>query len=961
MIKLLSGASRMSLGILVSVFLGMSAFVARATPPNPVPFIGTLSPISVAPGGADLVLTVNGDNFVAASVVSWGSTALATTYVSATQLTAVVPAALTASSGTGWVTVSSAGPTGIVSNIAFLPVGVSTASLNFSSSTLTTGLSPYRMAQGDFNLDGKTDLAVANSGSNTVSIFMGNGDGTFQAAQNVSVSSFPFSVSVGDFNGDGKPDLAVGFESNVGISILLGNGDGTFQAAISTAAGFGNYGSVAGDFNKDGKLDLAVTDYFAGRVHVLLGNGDGTFQPAVSYGVNGNPIFIRAADLDGDGNLDLVAGDFFGPSISVLLGVGDGTFQPVQNYTAGTAGSDVAIADFNNDGKLDLIATSQVDNNLYFLAGVGDGTFLPAQAIPIGLASITVGAGDFNADGKMDLAIGSATNKIGIILGNGDGTFQSTQQVAFPNAGFPFGVEIGNFNTGGGLGIAVADNDSSTVEILIPTLSISPGSFAFGNQAVGAASAAQSFTITNSTSQTVAFTTIGFTGTNSGDFSDTTDCGATLASAAVCTVHVTFTAGAVGARSGALSLSDDAPGSPQTVGLTGTGVNASAVRLSATTITFPGETVGTASTPQSVTLTNTGNVTLNISSIAVTGTNAGDFTLVPASSCAATVAVHDTCAISVTFTPSATGARDAAVTLTDDALDSPQSISLSGQGLLQPTADLSATNLTYSGAGVGATSASQTVTLTNNGNAPLTITGIVTGGANSGDFAVSNTCTSPITAGAHCSISATFTPTGSGARTATVMISDDAASSPQVITLQGTGQDFSLSLSAVSPIEPGSTGNSQLTVTSVGGYNQLISLACSGAPALSTCTVTPSSITPSAATTTAALTLTTTGKAMAGPVRNPSTFPPAALRLFGLVVSLLTLMLMAVGFLSPGLRKLRPIGLTLAAVVVLSAIGLAACGSSTKGSSTPTGNYTLTVTATSGTLMRSATVQVTVQ
>ena len=182
-----------------------------------------------------------------------------------------------------------------------------------------------------------------------------------------------------------------------------------------------------------------------------------------------------------------------------------------------------------------------------------------------------------------------------------------------------------------------------------------------------------------------------------------------------------------------------------------------------------------------------------------------------------------------------------------------------------------------------------------------------------------------------------------------------------MITLQGTGQDFSLSLSAVSAIQPGGTANSQLTVTSIGGYNQLISLACSGAPALSTCTLTPSSITPSGTTTTAALTLTTTGKAMAGPARNPSTFPPAALRLFGLVASLVTLMLMVVGFAAPGLRRLRPIGLTLAAVVVLSAIGLAACGSSTKGSSTPAGNYTLTVTATSGTLTRSATVQVTVQ
>src|SRR5690348_2113939 len=453
--KLWSRKSRISLGILAMVLLSVIASVARATPPNPVPFIGTLSPISVAPGGPDLVLTVNGDNFVAASVVNWGSTALATTYVSATKLTAVVPAALTASSGTGWITVSSAGPSGILSNIAFLPVGASTTSLNFSSSTLTTGSQPFRMAQGDFNLDGKTDLAVANWGSNTVSIFMGNGDGTFQAAQNIPVTNLPFSVSVGDFNGDGKPDLAVGFESRVGISILPGNGDGTFQAPISTAAGSSSYGSVAGDFNRDGKLDLGVADYFSGQVFVLLGNGDGTFQPAASYGlgVNRNPIFIRTADLDGDGNLDLVAGDWFDSSISVLLGVGDGTFQAAQNYAAGNQGSDIAIADFNNDGKLDLMTTSQSDNNLYFLAGVGDGTFLPAQAIPVGLTSIAVGAGDFNTDGKMDLAIASGSAEIGIILGNGDGTFHATQQVAFPNARFPFEVAVGNFNTGGGLGI----------------------------------------------------------------------------------------------------------------------------------------------------------------------------------------------------------------------------------------------------------------------------------------------------------------------------------------------------------------------------------------------------------------------------------------------------------------------------------------------------------------------------
>jgi FG-GAP-like repeat/Cep192 domain 4/HYDIN/CFA65/VesB-like, Ig-like domain len=957
MIRRLNSKSGIYLGLFLLAALSFSASVAQATPATPVPFIGAILPVSVAPGGGDLTLTVNGDNFVNASVAYWGTTALATTYVSGTQLTAVVPAALTASGGTGWITVSSPGVA--ASNLVYLPVGAPASSMNFTSAQYLAGGESFMMAQGDFNGDGKMDLAVANWESNSVSVFLSNGDGTFQAAQTVSTSAEPFSLAVGDFNGDGKIDLAVGFESSVGVSVLLGNGDGTFQDPISTAAGELNYSLVVGDFNRDGKLDLAVGAYDEGKAYVLLGNGDGSFQAAVPYDLGGaTPLHIYAADLNGDGNLDLVAGSYASDQIAVLMGVGDGTFSTAQTYTVSTIPDAIAIADFNGDGKLDLVATSQGDDNLYFFEGVGDGTFQSAQTISAGNQSNVIGVGDFNSDGKLDVAYSSGSGSVSVMLGNGDGTFQTPQQFTATGLGYPFDLVVGNFNTGGGLGIALSDVDGS-MQVLTQTVSVSPSTFDFGNQGVGVASTVQDFTITNSTSQTVTFTGISFTGTNSADFSDTTDCGDTLASGTACTVHVTFTPGAEGARSATLSIADNAPANPQTASITGTGVAAPVATLSASSLTFTDEPVGTASTSQSVTLTNTGNATLNISSIAVTGTNSGDYTLAPAGTCGETLAVEDMCTINVTFTPSAAGTRSASVTITDDAPNSPQAITLSGQGLLEPTADLSASTLTYSAAVVGSTSASQSVTLTNNGGLPLTITSIILGGTNGGDFASTNTCTSPIAPTAGCTINVTFTPTAGGARGATVTITDNANTSPQVIALQGTGEDFTLSISSMGSILPGNTGGSQLTVTPEGGYAQPISFACSGAPMLATCTVTPTSITPTGSPVMVMVGLTTTGTGRTALPGNPSIFPPASHRPFLLAAFLATLLLMVTAFFAPALRKFRVARFALPAVLLVAAIGLGACDS--RAPSTPAGNYTLTLTATSGSIVHTVNVDVTVE
>ncbi len=182
-----------------------------------------------------------------------------------------------------------------------------------------TGLGLSSMAVGDFNGDGKPDLVVANVDSDTVSVLLGNGDGTFQTAQNFGAGRGPRSVAVGDFNGDGKLDLAVAnFYSN-NVSVLLGNGDGTFQAARNFAVGNGPYSVAVGDFNGDGVQDLAVANFNSNNVSVLPGNGDGTFQAAVNFGAGVFPSSVAVGDFNGDGLQDLAVANQGSNNVSVLI------------------------------------------------------------------------------------------------------------------------------------------------------------------------------------------------------------------------------------------------------------------------------------------------------------------------------------------------------------------------------------------------------------------------------------------------------------------------------------------------------------------------------------------------------------------------------------------------------------------------------------------------------------------
>ena len=228
------------------------------------------------------------------------------------------------------------------------------------------GADPVSVAVADFNGDGKPDLAVANQGNypypnSSVSILLGQGGGTFLPAVSYAAGNNPQSVAVGDFNGDGKQDLAVANYYSANVSVLLGKGDGTFLPAVSYLAGYGPRSVAAGDFNGDGKQDLAVAvagDSYNGGgqgVSVLLGKGDGTFQTAQTFPTGTYPISVAVGDFNGDGILDLAVANEDSDNVSVLLGKGDGTFLPAQTFPAGVNPSSVAVGDFNGDGILESV------------------------------------------------------------------------------------------------------------------------------------------------------------------------------------------------------------------------------------------------------------------------------------------------------------------------------------------------------------------------------------------------------------------------------------------------------------------------------------------------------------------------------------------------------------------------------------------------------------------------------
>jgi streptogramin lyase len=282
----------------------------------------------------------------------------------------------------------------------------------------------------DLRHDGRMDVVVANPETNTVSVLLGNGDGSLQPAVTYVVGHSPDALVTGDFHGNGHLDIAIADYVGSDIEILQGTGTGTFQAAIAYGTGTGGATAIAaGDLNHDGKPDLVVANPRNNTVSVLLGNGDGSFQPPVTYPVGVGPTSVQLADLSGNGNLDIITANAFAPdpnhAISVLLGNGDGTFRPATYVAAGSGADAVVAADLIGDGKMDLAVTNRADRTLSILFGNGDGTFQNPVNYSTDPGPNGVVAGDLNGDGKLDLVVTNFDGgDVGVYLNQGGGNFK---------------------------------------------------------------------------------------------------------------------------------------------------------------------------------------------------------------------------------------------------------------------------------------------------------------------------------------------------------------------------------------------------------------------------------------------------------------------------------------------------------------------------------------------------------
>ena len=833
---------------------------------GPVPFLSEpLVPASVAPGGPALTLTVHGTGFTSVSVVNWNGVALQTSYVSSSQLKAAVPAANTAQAGTASITVST--PNGVPSNADFFSISKPTSpaftSYHISIPPLqaTSGLQWPVVA--DVNGDGKLDLV--GGFLNQMAVLLGNGDGSFR-----SPSFFPLlggagstiltsATVTGDFNGDGKPDFAFSFDSfnSNALIVVLGNGDGTFGApeTITLPANYVGDFLYTADVNGDGKLDLISGNNVAtpsggqpdGTFSVCLGNGDGTFASPVYYQLGGYLGSMAVGDVNNDGKLDVIVGT--SGNDLLFLGNGDGTYgSPISSKDI-QSGDQWVLADVNGDGNLDVLAsaTGQVGGITTYL-GDGTGSFTSAGSYGTGVSypSFLIMA-DINADGKLDAVVPGGnlpSLAIGISLGNGDGTFG--QPTTYPTESTSsFGGVAADFNGDGMPDLFFGSDTAPTVGfgfVLLqgsfPELASAPMSITFAQQQISTTSAAQSVTLNNSGKAALAISTVAISGLNATDYAETNTCGATLAVSDSCQVSITFTPTAQGTRIADVSITDNAPGSPQTISLTGQTTPAPALTLSAPSITFPGQYVGTSGLPQTITVTNTGNATLTISGVS----------------------------------------------------------------------------------------------------------------ASTGDFGVLNACGGSLAAGSSCSIGVFFDPTASGARSGMLSIADDAAGSPQSVALSGNGEDFSISASSSSAsVNPGQTATYMIGLSGVGGFNQSVTISCSGAPAGSTCSVSSSSVMLSGSTTPVTVSVTTVAASLSkGRFAAISALPkkPILYCSFCAFPGLLFLL-----WTRKRTRKAFRVFLPLVIVATVTA-ALNGCGGGNGGtggngsSGTPPMTYTLTVTGT---------------
>jgi Ca2+-binding RTX toxin-like protein len=350
------------------------------------------------------------------------------------------------------------------------------SALRFSTADLPIGGKAIASTLGDFNGDGNLDLVVPlrNALSKNLSVFLGDGKGGFaEALLSESGGSSAVAIAAKDFNGDGKLDVAIVHRDSDKVVIQLGNGDGTFNTGQTLTVGNQPKAIAVGDLNGDGKPDLVVANFGSTTVSILLSKGNGEFQSAssVTVGDKIQPYSVSLGDLDGDGNLDLITSNFYADSVTVLLGKGTGEFRSPTNYSVGNAGvapTATATGDFNNDKKLDIVVSnfSSSGKNVSVLLGDGEGAFKSRLDLTTNGKPLSIQAADFNGDGNLDIVTPDfSTGLTTVWLGNGNGEFPA--QVQSTVGIEPSSVALGDIDNDKKLDFIAINSGSSSAAVLL--------------------------------------------------------------------------------------------------------------------------------------------------------------------------------------------------------------------------------------------------------------------------------------------------------------------------------------------------------------------------------------------------------------------------------------------------------------------------------------------------------------
>jgi Beta-propeller repeat len=851
-----------------------------------------------------------------------------------------------------------------------------------------TGLSSFtnNLADNGWTINNSGLLSQSGSGStlrvNGNAVLNNLAAGTWDFGDFVSVGD-PAGVNLSTFNNSGKLTKSLAGPGTLILSTQFDNqagGNFLIQAGATSLEGTTNCGpSCGGNYNvaAGAQLLFSLGSYLisgaisgAGSVTVqgtgvtaqssvqLLAAGVGTNLATLTIGSFGSVEEDAVATLS---NVNLVGG-------GKLLG--QGTMTGAITNTSGT----VHPGGANGFGILTLTGNySQAVGGTFAmnLGGLVAGTY--SQLVVSGTANVS---GTITGSGVFAYVVGNQITPIA--TPGASGSFSTNTLMAPPQQFW----NIANTPAGVVATLAAAAQ-----------LTLGPSPVPFGNQRVNSPGVAVTVTLTNPTTAAVTLANanaLQITGSNAADFATTT--GTTCANNTIvpptngtCVIKIIFTPGAAGPRTATLTVTGNGNPASVSVTLNGTGT-APIANAAPAQLVFGNQPKGVTSTQMTVTVSNTGSDVLHLAAanaVTLSGANAGDFAVVAATTTCTngvTVIASGSCVIELTFTPATTAGEVATLTITDDSgavTGSTQNVALSGTGTGSgtPTATLSANTLAFGNQGVGAPSASQTITITNNGGAALVLAAanaVTVTGTNAGDYTLASgtTCTngaSVASSGGTCVIIVIFTPGATGTRgPATVTITDNANPTTQTATLTGTGIDFTLTVaSAAITVTAGNPAIYTINVApGANGYASAISFAASGAPSATTLTFTPPTLTPNGTATSTMLTITTTKNGAVlppGPIRGPSLrLLQPILRLW--IAALLAVM-MAAFFALPNAwvrrcKVILPLLLFIVGAMVLG--GCASGGQNVPAQGTPRGTSTITVTATSGSLVHTTKLTLTV-